>query len=126
VSGEPDTAGAERTAATYRVLWFGILGPPLVWIARIVVSYVLVPYACAADSVLALHLVSIVALAAIGTIARIAWRNGGASALRAPDPRAEPPPPRFLALFGLGSAAFFFLVVAAEGAMNALIHPCLA
>jgi hypothetical protein len=120
------SSSSPAKAEVGRAVWLAVLGPPVLWILRIVISYVLVPYACAADTVLPLHLVTLAALGGIGWIGWRAWSAGAATAVRAGRESGERHTYRFLALFGLGSCAFFFLVVSAEGLMNALIHPCLA
>lgn len=106
-------------------LWFGMLGPPVIWGIRFGVSYALVPYACARAGVMVLQLVTLVALlgtAWAGVVAGRHWRATGKSTqveLGGPEARA-----RFMALFGLLSSALFFLVMAAEGLAVFFIDPC--
>lgn len=117
-----NSRSTERTGT----LWFGILGPPLIWAVRIAVSYVAVPQICASGAVGALHLVTLSALAAVSGAAYLAWRNWGAVGRGAEvetggvDARR-----RFMARLGLLSAAFFFLVILAEGMANVFVDPCL-
>lgn len=106
-------------------LWFGMLGPPVIWAIRFGVSYVLVPYACARAGVMVLQLVTLVALLATawaGVVAARHWRGTGKSAqveFGGLEARA-----RFMALFGILSSGLFFLVIAAEGLAVFFIDPC--
>jgi hypothetical protein len=109
-----------------RAAWIAVIGAPVLWIVRIAVSYILVPYACAANSVVALHVMTIITLAAIGMIGWRVWSAGAGSGFRARMDDEDGRPVRFLAVFGLGSCLFFATVVVAEGVMNLLIHPCLS
>lgn len=106
-------------------LWFGMLGPPIIWGARFGASYVLVPYACARDTVLLLQLVTLVALLATAGAGFVAWRQGRAARKRDDD---EPAPAdtrtRFMALAGVLSSGLFFLVIAAEGLALFFVDPC--
>jgi hypothetical protein len=106
-------------------LWFGILGPPIIWATRIAVSYVLVPYACWWDWIAVLHLVTLAALAATAFAGWVAWGRWRAVGkgfevdLGGTDTRS-----RFMAIAGMLSTGVFLLVIAAEGLANVIIHPC--
>ncbi len=106
-------------------LFFGALGPPIIWAVRIGVNYVLVPYVCWGGWTWLLHLVTLAALlgtAAAGGVAWNRWRQVGSGneiefgglATRT----------RFMALFGMVSSAFFFLVMVAEWLPSFFVHPC--
>lgn len=106
-------------------LWFGILGPPAIWAVRLSASYVLVPYACAWDMVSMLHGVTVAALLAAalaGVVAASRWRRVGGGAELELGGRAARV--RFMAISGMLSSAFFFLVMVAEGLANFFVDPC--
>lgn len=122
------TAAAERFTRSGGIfaLWFGILGPAVIWHLRIWVSYILVPYACGAGEVMMLHLVTLVTLLGTlfaGWVAWRIWQQTGATA--EVEGGGVIPRSRFLALFGLFSSGFFALVILAEGVGNFYIDPCL-
>jgi hypothetical protein len=74
---------------------------------------------------LPLHLVTLTTLGRPGGSAggRGDWQwAGGGTETAAAGPAGAG---RFLALVGLGSSVLFFLVIAAEGLNNLLVHPCL-
>lgn len=106
-------------------LWIGILGPPVIWAVRIAASYVLVPYACRWDTVVPLHgatAAALLATALIGWVSWDRWRRTGKSTqveLGGPTTRA-----RFMAISGMLSSGFFFLVMVAEGLANFFLDPC--
>lgn len=118
-------AGGRRELAA---LWFGFLGPPVLWAARLCTAYVLVPAACDRGGLPALHAVTAAALA--GTIAAgfVAWRRWRAAAT-AEGPAAAGEPTggrtRFLGIAGVLSAALFATAIVAEGLANVLVDPCL-
>jgi nicotinamide riboside transporter PnuC len=115
-----------NTPAGVLALWFGILGPPTIWLARLKISYILVPYACWGWGMLPIHAVTLVTGALTTFAGWTAWRSwqhagrsehaDGATVLH----RA-----RFLAMVGLLSAGFFLAVIAAEGLLNFLVDPCI-
>jgi hypothetical protein len=108
------------------VLWLGILGPPTIWLVRIMLSYILIPYACASAWILALHLVTFVTLGLTAFTGWISWRSWQRTGRVREAVEAGPlPRSRFLAILGLLSAAFFFFVIAAEGTLNFLVDPCI-
>lgn len=106
-------------------LWFGILGPPLFWAARLSSSYALVPFACRTGWVGLLNLVTGAALLGALVAGAVAWKRwrdvGGGTEVDA-DGRAART--RFMGLVGVLSSGFFFLVILAEGIGNFLIDPC--
>jgi hypothetical protein len=109
-------------------LWFGLLGPPAFWAARISVSYVLIPFVCRAGDTLALHLVALFALVgttAAGVTAYRAWRaarrSGSSGSTDVRRARSS-----FLGLSGMLIAGLFWAVIVAESIANWLFDPCLA
>lgn len=106
-------------------LWFGLLGPPLIWAARFGTSYALVPYACDRDAPALLQVVTLVALlatAGAGLTAWQAWRAAGRGRrLELGEPAGRT---RFMALAGMLSSALFFLLIVAEGLALFFTDPC--
>jgi hypothetical protein len=107
-------------------LWFGVLGPPAIWFARLGISYLVVPYACVHGQTWWLHAVAAVTLAGTAAAGLVAWlqlrraRDGAV-----PDGGGAIDRTRFLARVGILSAAFFFAVIAAESVLNFLVDPCI-
>lgn len=106
-------------------LWFGLLGPPVIWAVRFGVSYALVPTSCARESVWILQGVTLLALAGTvwaGVVAWRAWRGAdegeridlGAARIRA----------RFMGRVGVMGSALFFVVIVAEALAIFFVHPC--
>lgn len=121
------SAARERPGLVW--LWFGFLGPPIIWGVKFMVAYALVPGACSAAGLLALNVVTLVALAGTvlaGAVAARSWRRtrGEHDAVGDADQtgwrRA-----RFMALSGIFSSALFTAVIVAEGLANVLVDPCL-
>lgn len=107
-------------------LWFGFLGPPIIWAIRFTVAYALVPTTCSAGGLLALNVVTLVALG--GTV--LAGIIAGSSLRRTGDQHGNEGHwawrrARFMALAGLFTSALFTAVIVAEGLANILVDPCL-
>jgi hypothetical protein len=107
-------------------LWFGFLGPPIIWAVRFTIAYALVPGACSAAGLLALNVVTLVALGGTvlaAVVAARAWRHTRS------QHRAESQTgwrrARFMALAGLFTSALFGAAIVAEGLANVLVDPCL-
>ena len=114
-------AAGERPRLVW--LWYGFLGPPIIWAVRFMVAYALVPGACSAGGLLALNAVTLGALG--GTV--LAGVVAAGSLRRT---RGQPSDPdwrraRFMAIAGLFTAALFTAVIVAEGLANVLVDPCL-
>jgi len=108
---------AERTWP----VWAAIAGAPLLWAAALGGSYVLVPVSCDLGSALPLHALRLVTAAGAAATAYGAWgvwqATRGTQAL--PLRRAA-----FLALLGVGIAAFSTLLIVLEGVANFVVSPC--
>lgn len=106
-------------------LWFGFLGPPLIWAGRFGINYALLPYACEREAAWLLQVITLVALLGISAAALVAWRSWKAAGkTRQLEFGGAETRARFLALAGLLSSAIFFTAVVAEGIALFLIHPC--
>jgi hypothetical protein len=105
------------------MVWSGALAPPVIWLGQLTASYALVQHACAARSMLSLHVVSaaaIVLIAALGATAWVAWRRLSSDASEADRLRRA----RFMALFALGASALFLALAVATAIPNLLMEPC--
>lgn len=106
-------------------LWFGILGPPVIWAIRLGTSYILVPYACWWDLVPLLHLVTATALVGTAFVGTVAWRGWRAVEKgRQVELGGRITRIRFMVLVGMFSSALFFIVMLAEGLATLVLNPC--
>jgi len=114
--------GVPRPVIESALLWYGILGAPVVWLARISVASALVPYACATGRVWTLHASTLVAVAlsvAAGVIAWRGWRRWERDDGERPGTRSH-----LLALSGVLLAAIFTLAIIMEGLAPLYMGPC--
>lgn len=105
--------------------WLGLLLAPAVFFAHLQIAYMLVPWACAHDGTLWLHVIGFVAvlLAAAGTAT--AWRAWNRAGRETPgDGGGALPRARFLAVTGLGGSALFVLLLLAQWVSGFVISPC--
>lgn len=118
-----EAAAAERGRPL--ALLFAMLGPPVIWAARFMASYILVPVACRNGSTLLLHLVTGAALAATAGAGLVAWRRwrqvGGGTQLDLDGVAART---RFLAVTGMLSSILFIIVTVAEWLASVMVSPC--
>jgi hypothetical protein len=106
-------------------LWFGLLTAPLAFLLNLLLSYMLVPWACATSQHVMLHLVPLGALllAAGGGIS--AWDNW--QRMRQVQPSEAGgvlPRSRFMAVIGLLSSGLFILVIMAQWLPHFILSPC--
>ena len=88
-------------------LWFGILGPPLVWAIQMQMNYALVPFECFGGSrvpMLATSSLAFLISALAGVIAFKNWHRLGADW---PDDASGSTRPLFMAALGLLEARCF-------------------
>ncbi len=109
------------------LLWFGVMAPPVAWGLRLMIAYPLVHVACALQSNLSIHLVSLATavLSVVGGI--VSWRSwqrlteGNRSFLAGPRSR-----PEFMAISGVVFAVYFLALIVLEWSSTFFINPCLA
>ncbi|MBM4439696.1 MAG: cytochrome c oxidase assembly protein [Candidatus Rokubacteria bacterium] len=108
---------AARDVAPWR-LWFGLLGGAVAWTLRLLISYPLLPVACGAGTLAAVHVVTF-AMAALTVVAGVvAWRTRQRAA---PASTAH-----YMGRLGLLLNALFLLTIVAEGsAVVVQDEPCL-
>jgi hypothetical protein len=106
--------------------WVGLLAAPLAWAAQMQALYTMVPWACQTGHRAALIAVSLAALAVALLGALVARRNWARVGRGEPgDEGGARGRTRFLAVAGLVTSAFFFLVVVAQGLATLILHPCM-
>lgn len=107
-------------------LLVGVLLAPLAWAGQQQTLYTMVSWACQSGHAVAMHLVSIAALAIASVGALVAWRNWTRAGRAEPDGEGGAEGrSRFLAVLGLTSSAFFFLVICAQWIATFVLHPCM-
>jgi hypothetical protein len=112
-------------ATSLATQWTGFFLAPATFFAHLQVAYVLVPWSCARDNRLWLHVAGAlsVLLGVIGTtIARTVWlREGGGEPSQhgGPTPRA-----RFLGVCGCVMGAMFTLLLLGQWAAVFILDPC--
>ncbi len=106
------------------VLWAGVLGPPIVFLTDLLVSYSMAYWACSSGKRWALDLVTLAAVALVLLCGVTAWRLSVAT--RRADPGAAHPADRtrFLAVVGLLSSALFLFATLAFTVPRLVIGPC--
>jgi hypothetical protein len=115
-------------------LWFLAVAGPAAWVAHLLVSYALVPFACGRDASVTLHVTTIVAgvlaLAATVSATRALARRSPPGRARSLDAAAGRVGPAagtgeaVVVAVGLLLGAFFLLVVAVAGLAPAIVGPC--
>jgi hypothetical protein len=111
-------------------LLVGVLLAPLAWAAQQQTLYTMVAWACQSGHAVVMHLVSIAALLLAALGALVAWRNWqradrGQANDKDDDRGGSLSRSRFLAVLGLTSSAFFFLVIGAQWIATFVLHPCM-
>lgn len=108
-------------------LWFGVLGPPVIWAARLMTAYALVPRSCEPGGLTAMNAVTLVALAGsllAGFVAFRSWRGAGEAADGDGTAGLLAGRTRFLGFVGMLSSLLFSAVIVAEGLANLMVDPC--
>jgi hypothetical protein len=106
-------------------LWTGILAGPVAWAVDLTASYALVKWTCEAQSGVALHLVTIVALAIVFTGFVTSWMALKRTTDDVPTDGAHPRQrARFMAILGLSTSALFTLAIAAGAVPRWILDAC--
>ena len=110
-------AGPERLPS----LWLGLLAGPMAWALQLPLVYALAVWSCDHVGMAALHVVSVLAIAAALGGGFASWRN-----LRRLDSPADAGAGtrRLMALLGLMTASLFGLVVLGSWLAVFLLSPC--
>jgi hypothetical protein len=110
---------------SFRALWLGLLGGPIVWFVFLQLNYVLATSLCTRIDKSILGIVAAAAIVLTIAVAATAWRSWrmfGSSAVT--DGPGIIGRSRFLALTGLGMSAFFILVLIANTIPIFILQPC--
>jgi hypothetical protein len=102
------------------VLFYGVLGPPLLTLLNLELSYALTPVACRAGSELAMHLstaiiLALVIVAGVGAAMRLRRNWLEETVLSRPG---------FMAMLGILESVLFSAVIIAQWLPHAFLSPC--
>ena len=116
-----------RTGRGIALLWFAVLAGPLAWMLGLNAEYSLVRVACAKDSTLSLHLVSLATLLLALSGGWVAWREWGRAGREDPgEAGGVIPRTRMMAVLGLMASALFSLAILLQWTASLFFHPCMA
>lgn len=106
-------------------LAFGLLGGPTAWMARLLISFPLIPYACETGHLWLLHLVALVftAVATAALVVSARYRKDRIRSRAGSDLRRGRD--RFLATLAVALSFGSLLAIALESLAIAFIDPCL-
>jgi hypothetical protein len=112
-----------------RSLWAAVIGTPVLWAAHLTLTYALVPPLCRWKRVWILHVITLTFLALSAAALSVAGREWGRLARRkaAADDvirTEEIARTQFLAVVGVMTSTFFFIVILATGIPAFVIDPC--
>lgn len=122
-----ERADQMRGGRTIAALWFAVLAGPVAWMLGLNTGYSLVRVACAKDTNLSLHLVSLATLLlalAGGWMAMREWRRAGRQ-----WPGEEGGPlhrGRFMAALGVMTSVLFSMAIIAQWVASLFFNPCMA
>jgi hypothetical protein len=104
-------------------LWIGLLGPPVIWLADLAISYALVSSVCKSGNSWILDLITILALLLTVLTTFIAWREWNKIGQRDAGETVRGRR-TLMALGGLTNGAFFILVIVATAIPNIVLRSC--
>ncbi len=116
--------GAPRPVVETVLLWYGILGAPVVWLVRISAASALVPYACATGRIWSVHASTVIALALSVAGGAVAWRGWRRWERERDDGEGAGTRSHLLAVSGVLLSATFTLAIAMEGLAPFYMGPC--
>ena len=106
-------------------LWTGILAGPVAWALDLGVSYALVKWSCSSERGLALHLITLLALALVAAGAGVSWfALQGVTDIEPTDGGEPRQRAKFMAILGLGSSALFALTMIAGAIPRWVLDAC--
>jgi len=107
------------------LLWFGVLGGPVLWFTHQQIELVLVPWICGHAQTWMLHAVTVVCLAGVFAAGMVAAKNRRENApMDAPEVPASRSRSRFMGSLGVLSSVLFALAIIAQEIPNLLLDPC--
>jgi nicotinamide riboside transporter PnuC len=109
------------------VLWFAVLAGPLAWMLGLNAEYSLVRVACAKDTNLSLHLVSLLTLLLAISGGWVAWREWKRTGRQGPgEGGGTLPRARMMVVMGLMASALFSLAIVTQWVASLFFNPCMA
>ncbi|HEX9937423.1 MAG TPA: hypothetical protein VGB15_09875 [Longimicrobium sp.] len=107
-------------------LWFAVLAGPLAWMLGLNAAYSLVRVACAKNSMLYLHAVSLLTLLLALAGGVVAWREWQRAGREWPgEGGGTLPRSRFMVALGVLASALFSLVIVAQWVASFFLNPCM-
>lgn len=107
-------------------LWFAVLAGPAAWMLGLNAEYSLVRVACAKNSMLYLHAVSLATLLLALAGGWVAWREWRRTGREWSDERGGTiPRSRFMGALGLLASALFTLTILAQWIASFFLNPCM-
>lgn len=107
-------------------LWFVLLAGPAAWLLGLILDYNLVRSACVGETVVPLHLATLLALALAGAGGFVGWREWRRLGERWPgEGGGELTRSRFMVAIGLMASTLFALVIVAQWIGKLFLHPCM-
>jgi nicotinamide riboside transporter PnuC len=123
IRNEPEHFREPRGMAA---LWFAVLAGPLAWMLGLNAAYSLVRVACAKNSMLYLHAVSVLTLLLALAGGLVAWREWQRAGREWPGEEGGTlPRSRFMVALGLLASGLFSLVIVAQWIASFFLNPCM-
>jgi hypothetical protein len=120
-----DRLARPSPSAADGALWTGLFSGPLAWFASQQASYALMPWACHNGTLVAIHLVNLVALLLVAIGGAMAWREWRRTGRDVSDELAPSlGRARFLALMGVSLCCLFASVILAQALGAFFYGPC--
>lgn len=108
-----------------RAQWVGLFLAAATFFAHLQVRYVLVPWACATNGQLWIHVVDVVAIALALLGAFVAWRTWQRAGREEPSEAGGAiPRTRMMGVMGLGMSLMFALLLLGQWVTNFFFSPC--
>ena len=105
--------------------WVGLSLAPAAFFTHLQVRYVLVPWACATNGAIWIHVVDVLALALALLGAFVAWRTWQLAGRDKPGEAAGAVPrTRMMGVMGLGASLMFALVLLGQWMTTFFFSPC--
>jgi hypothetical protein len=108
-----------------RAQWVGLFLAPAAFFTHLQIRYVLVPWACATNGQLWIHVVDVLALALALIGAFVGWRTWDRAGREEPgEAGGAVPRTRMLGVMGVGMSLMFALVLLGQWVTNFFFSPC--